>query len=47
MEKQQVKFPQIVNVGCGFDVHQAVIVATVRKSDAELRPVHLKPTQVL
>ena len=35
MEKQQVKFPQIVNVGCGLDVHQAVIVATVRKSDAE------------
>jgi transposase len=31
MKAQQVKFPQIVNVGCGLDVHQA----EVRKSDAE------------
>jgi transposase len=33
MKAKQVKFPQIVNVGCGLDVHQSVIVATVRKSD--------------
>lgn len=35
MGKQQVTFPQIVKVGCGIDVHQAVIVATIRKSDTE------------
>lgn len=35
METQQVKFPQIVKVGCGLDVHQSVIVATIRKSDNE------------
>jgi transposase len=33
METQKVSFPQIVEVGCGIDVHQAVIVATVRSSD--------------
>lgn len=33
MESQKVSFPQVVEVGCGIDVHQAVIVATVRKSD--------------
>lgn len=34
MESQEVSFPQIVTVGCGIDVHQAVILATVRKSDS-------------
>jgi transposase len=33
MKAQQVSFPQVVEVGCGIDVHQAVIVATVRRSD--------------
>jgi len=33
MKTQQVSFPQVVEVGCGIDVHQAVIVATVRRSD--------------
>jgi transposase len=33
MESQKVSFPQIVEVGCGIDVHQAVIVATIRNSD--------------
>lgn len=33
METQGVNFPQIVAVGCGIDVHQAVIVATIRSSD--------------
>jgi transposase len=33
MKAQQVKFPQIVKVGCVLDVHQSVIVATIRKSD--------------
>lgn len=30
MDKSQVKFPQVVEVGCGIDVHQNLIVATVR-----------------
>lgn len=34
MESQTVNFPQIVTVGCGIDIHQAVIVATVSKSDS-------------
>jgi transposase len=33
METQKVSFPQIVEVGCGIDVHQAVIVATIRNND--------------
>lgn len=35
METQQVSFAQIVKVGCGIDVHQSVIVATIRRSDTE------------
>lgn len=31
METQEVSFSQIVTVGCGIDVHQAVIVATISK----------------
>ncbi|MFV0437848.1 MAG: IS110 family transposase [Desulfopila sp.] len=34
MKAQEVSFPQLVTVGCGIDVHQAVIVATVRQSDS-------------
>lgn len=33
METQKVSFPQIVEVGCDIDVHQAVIVATIRNND--------------
>lgn len=32
---QQVKFNQIIQCGCGIDVHQQVIVATIRRSDTE------------
>jgi transposase len=31
MERTEVKFEQTVKVGCGIDVHQAVIVATISK----------------
>lgn len=31
----QIKFNQVVHVGCGIDVHQNLIVATVRSSDTE------------
>ncbi len=31
METQEVSFSQLVTVGCGIDVHQAVIVATISK----------------
>jgi len=33
--KEVVKFPQVVKVGCGIDVHRDIIVATIRKSDDE------------
>ncbi|MEI6749055.1 MAG: IS110 family transposase [Bacteroidota bacterium] len=33
--QQQVSFPQLVRVGCGIDVHQAVIVATISSSETE------------
>ena len=33
--KEVVKFPQVVKVGCGMDVHKDIIVATIRKSDDE------------
>jgi len=35
MSTQQVSFPQVVQIGCGIDVHQSLIVATIRKSDSE------------
>lgn len=35
MKSQEVSFPQVIKVGCGIDVHQAVIVATIRSCDSE------------
>lgn len=35
MSTQQVSFPQVVKTGCGIDVHQSVIVATIRKNDTD------------
>lgn len=35
MTTAQVQFPQLIEVGCGIDVHQNLIVATVRRSDQE------------
>jgi transposase len=32
---QQVKFNQIIQCGCGIDVHQNIIVATIRRSDTD------------
>jgi hypothetical protein len=31
MENTEISFEQAVRVGCGIDVHQAVIVATISK----------------
>lgn len=33
MEKETVTFKQLVEVGCGIDVHKEIIVATIRKND--------------
>lgn len=33
MTANQIQFPQVVKVGCGIDVHQNLIVATIRRSD--------------
>lgn len=35
MTADQIQFPQLIKVGCGIDVHQNLIVATIRKSDEE------------
>lgn len=35
MANQQILYPQLIRVGCGIDVHQSVIVATIRKSTDE------------
>lgn len=35
MTANQIKFPQLIKVGCGIDVHQNLIVATIRRSDEE------------
>lgn len=35
MAQETVKFNQVVKCGCGIDVHQQVIVATVRHKDSE------------
>jgi transposase len=31
MEANEIKFDQTVSVGCGIDVHKAIIVATISK----------------
>jgi transposase len=33
---QEIRFPQVVRVGCGLEVHQNIITATIRKSNDEL-----------
>jgi transposase len=33
--KEEIKFPQVVKVGCGIDVHRDIIVATIGKSNDE------------
>lgn len=33
--EQQVKFDQVIQCGCGIDVHQKTVVATVRRSDTD------------
>jgi transposase len=33
---KEIRFPQVVKVGCGLDVHQNLITATIRKSNDEL-----------
>jgi len=33
--KQQVKFDQVIKCGCGMDVHQKTVVATIRRSDTD------------
>ncbi|WP_326492761.1 IS110 family transposase, partial [Algoriphagus sp. PAP.12] len=32
----QIKFEQVIERGCGLDVHQKTIVATVRGNDVEI-----------
>jgi transposase len=36
MQKEEIFFPQIVKVGCGLDVHQMLIVASIRKNSNEV-----------
>lgn len=35
MTANEIKFPQLIMVGCGIDVHQNLLVATIRRSDEE------------
>ena len=35
MKQQEIRFTQVVKVGCGIDVHKDIIVATIRKSNDE------------
>lgn len=44
METPQVSFPQIVTVSCGIDVHQDVIVATIRRSNTDYETRVFKAT---
>ena len=36
MVMEEIRFEQIVKVGCGIDVHQNLIVASIRKSNDEV-----------
>ena len=33
--EQQVKFDQIIKCGCGIDIHQKKVMATIRRSDVD------------
>jgi transposase len=33
--EQQVKFDQVIHCGCGMDVHQKTVVATIRRNDTD------------
>jgi transposase len=35
MKEQEIKFNQVIKVGCGIDVHKDITVATIRRSDEE------------
>ena len=35
MTQDLIQFPQLIKVGCGIDVHQNLIVATIRRSDTD------------
>lgn len=35
MAKDTIQYDQVVSVGCGIDVHQNLIVATIRRSDTD------------
>ena len=35
MAQETIKFNQVIKCGCGLDVHQQVILATIRQSDTE------------
>lgn len=35
MEANQIYYPQVVSVGCGIDVHQNLMVATIRSSNED------------
>ncbi len=47
MTANQIKFPQLIKVGCGIVVQQNLIVATIMRSDEAFRQEVLMPTQVL
>ena len=32
----EIEFTQVVEIGCGIDVHQILIVATIQKSNGDL-----------
>ena len=33
MEAKEIGFKQVISVGCGLDVHQATVVATISKGN--------------
>jgi len=39
---EEIKFKQVINVGCGIDVHQDIIVATIQKSNDKLETREFK-----
>jgi len=36
MESQEIRFTQVVEIGCGLDVHKDLVTATIRKSNDDL-----------
>ena len=47
MGKSNIEFEQVIDKGCGLDVHRDTVVATVMGKGIQQKPAPLEPQHVL